>query len=327
MLSGPFQSQNFEFDCHPADAALADFFTFEAWNPFNVSSVHLPGRTISKTSVQIPWGPTSPQAACIVHPKSHDVHRWAKLAAPAVLNLQVTMRPRPSAGDSFLELPAWTSLEWSFVPQFAVYDDKGKTFAAGESCGVLSLAQPTTMLWVWTGGHPVEASLASQLQKSYRGMLAVHVSEPPDTAATPPTISVTVVWDASVPFRGFEEVDLRLESRASGQVQTCKIRIDGSPDAASVAELPTNSTLGVHLPQLLILCIVACCLGCCLYGAWGRLFGPPSPGRVLAGQPAVAPWASYGVQAPASFQPQTASLPGQAAQGASPFRRVDIRPY
>lgn len=334
FFSGPFQSQNLQFDCYPSDAALTDFFTFDQWHPFNVSSAQLFQRATDSTPA--PWGPGLPQAACVVQPKGHDVHRWAKLAAPATLNLHVSMRPVASSVD--LELPAWTSLEWSFVPQFVVHDDKGKQFVAGETCGVLTLSQPTVTFWVWTGGHPVEASLGQQLQGTHRGVLAVHVSEPPDTLATPPTISVAVVWDEAVPFHGFEEVDLRLESRVSGQMQTCKVRIDGSPSSyVQEAVLPTSSRL--NLPQLLLLCLLACCLGCCLCLCSGsclalreRLFGPPSPGRVLAGQPAAANlpgglWAGgYGVQQPTTFPTApTASL--HAGQAPTPFRRVDLRPY
>lgn len=280
--------------------------------------------------MNFPWGPGLPQAGCIVYPKTHDVRHWSKLAAPAVLNLHVSMRSIASQYD--LELPAWTSLDWSFVPQFVLHDDKGEQFATAATCGVLSLAQPTAMLWVWTGGHPVEASLGRQLQKASRGQLAVHVSEPPDTFATPPTISVAVVWDASVPFRGFEEVELRLESRVSGQVQTCTLRIDGSPAAVGAASLAALPAAGAAMPQLLLLCLVVCCLVGILYLCFSRLFGTARQARVFTQHPAAANqpggmWAGHGAQAPTTFQPApTASLHG-SGQGPSPFRRVDMRPY
>merc|ERR1712129_257941 len=139
-----------------------------------------------------------------------------------------------------------------------------------------------------------------------RGQLAVHVSEPPDTFATPPTMGVAVVWDASVPFRGFEEVELRLESRASGQVQTCMLRIDGSPDAVAAAPLATLPGAGAGMPQLLLLCLVVCCLVSILYFCFSRLFGTSSPVQVFKQHPAAANqpggvWAGHGAQAPTAL--------------------------
>jgi len=291
-------------------------------------------------AVQPATGLGLPQAACLLHPKAPDPHRWAKVAAPSTVKLEVLVeidhrKSVEAAVDS--QMHAETSVEWSFVPQFIALDDKRFRLATGETCGVLSLAYQKTAFLVWTGGHPVEATLAQQLSKARRGALAVHISEPSDAPANSPAVSVTVVWDAAVPFSGFEEVELRLESRSSGQVLTLKVRIDGSPVAEASSLMATRSTDFFGVPQLLFLCVLISmgCLLCYACGGFGPLGRVPSArlpaARAAAAGASVAPgglWAGYGVQAPAAFEPAPQYHAQFATgQGSTPFRRVDLRPY
>jgi len=289
--------------------------------------------------LQLSWGAGLPQTACIVHPKAPDVHRWAKVLTPAVLKLEVSVHSEDSNIDvDWIRSHASALVELPFAPQFIVLDDSGRELLPGEYSGTLSPNQPTTTFWVWTGGHPVEASLTRQLRNVYRGIALVHISEPPDATATPPKISVTVVWDAPVHFKGFEEVELRIESRVTGQLSTLRVNIDGRGAIPTAGQ--STSPLEIfglfRLWPVLLLCFL-CFAGfllrfCDVVGIYHVaqcwLFGLPNPVRapVMAAAAASGPsgvWAGYGAQIPSLQQP----APRHLSAASTPFKRVDLRPY
>jgi hypothetical protein len=335
FISGPFHSQNLDFTCQPADAALNDFYSFEAWHAFNVTSagvLRLRNANAS-TNFQMPWSKGAAQAACVMHPKSPDAKRWAGGVAPSVLGLQVSARcPTCSGVDA--QMPALAVVDWAFVPQFIALNADGRQLEMEEICGTLSLSSPTVTFWVWTGGHAVEATL----QDGWPGVLSVHISEPPGSSTAAPTVSVTVVWDAASPFKGSKLVSLQLESRVSGQLHRLKVEIDGSAhlrEPMAVAALP-SSRGGFVLP-VTFFCVVLLCSGFCLCSQAGATVGGAIlenlvnffrvgryPGLRVTGVSRTAPPAASGAlggvgNAPEAFHPQ--------ASGISPFRRLDVRHY
>jgi len=276
ILSGPFQSQNIEFVCSSGDYVLDNFFTFEAWQAFS-SSAGGPLRhegLVADSSIKFPWSEGAAQAACIVYPKKPDVRKLENVFAPRTLSLHVSARCKSCVS------PPSRTVDWAFVPQFIVFSG-GKVFGPRETCGTLTVDKPTVDISVWTGGYPIEAELARQLRSASRGVLAVHAIA--HTGATAATVSLTVVWDAAWEFSGFEEVDLHLESRASGQTHVLKIIVDGSraraEEPVGVAILPARPRelfVSLGLIMLFLLSLVVICLGCVLLHQQADIAGSSS---------------------------------------------------
>jgi len=309
LLSGPFFAQNVRFYCEPAEAAFRDFFDFDEWSFWNVSSIDS-----LMPSAAIPRGPGAPQAACILRPKRVDAKPRKSAKPPSSLRLRVFVSLGDAYGAPMPEMQ--TTVELPFVPQFAVVDGAGKQLSSGGNGVVLSLAEPMARVHIWTGGHPVEANLVRQLQDSQRGNLALHLSETSSSELT-----ATIVWESSRAFAGSELVDLRLESRATGQVDIVKIQVDGSSSSSTVVESPVQR--GGNLRLLLLVLVLA------LAGWWcvGPMFTQPQPpmfGVAAAAAPPPEPPVSV-------FAPTGMGMAGGAytrsSFSQSPFQRVDMRYY
>eukprot|EP00931_Biecheleriopsis_adriatica_P056141 TRINITY_DN33268_c0_g1_i1.p1 TRINITY_DN33268_c0_g1~~TRINITY_DN33268_c0_g1_i1.p1 ORF type:complete len:2088 (-),score=389.74 TRINITY_DN33268_c0_g1_i1:106-6069(-) len=200
--SGPFISRESQLLCKPMEASLGDFFDFE----------------VSSTT-------------CLLQPRRMDVRKWVGRLAPTKLTLFA------SAGGQ----DQGSTLQWPFVPQFAAMDAAGEQLLPGAVCATLSPAKPTSSVEVWTGGHPVQASLLGQIQDARRGNISMQVDPDPadDSWASIPTVSFRLVWNGPVSWGQQEEVELRVVSPVTGQVMTFQVLV--TPSGKACDTLPVDA--------------------------------------------------------------------------------------
>lgn len=272
LRSGPFVSQRVPFHCAPAEASLLDFFEFRAW------PAAMGGAAAAEPPI-LPRGEGQPQAACVLKPRRPDARSWAALLPQRTLTLIVT------AGDA-----SWVSPEaWPFVPQLFVVDNAGQEVASGEVCAVLTMAEPTSTIWVWTGGHLVETSWVQHLFGQHNAAVMMHTVAPKGS----PMVSITLVWDLTTPVGGAQDLRLQVESRASDQVDDCIVRIDTS---RGVVPTPATSGASWFASAVLGVLLAACALRCVFWRAsavrpYDR--GPFQPARGMMTPMPSAPPPSY----------------------------------
>lgn len=229
LRSGPFVSQRVPFHCAPAEASLLDFFEFRAWPSASSAAPAEPSL--------LPRGEGQPQAACVLKPRRPDARRWASLLPQRTFTLVV------SSGDE-----SWASPEvWPFVPQFFAVDKAGQEVAPGGVCAVLTMAEPSSTIWVWTGGHPMEATWIQHLLQPHNHGVTMQTVAPTGT----PMVSITLTWDLSLPVGGVKDMRLQIESRASDQVEDCIVRIDSTRFAVLSSRRPGSFWVSVILAVLL----------------------------------------------------------------------------
>lgn len=258
LVSGRWFSQRLPFACRPRDVALFDFFGFAAFSASDlipggelwtaeedaaaagdeVSQWRMSARALLHAARRSSAGAgVEPGGYCILTPKVTAAWQLAERLAPQRLDLEIVVMPPTRVPGSAAKNefpPARAALSWQFVPQFAVMNRAGKQLSPGARIAVLTPQEPMSTVWLWTGGYAVEASLVGSLPPG-RGSVAVHVSAVPPTAEAPtPSVSLTVVWNnasASSWWGPSEDLRVRLECRASGQVEVFVVRFDGRAHA------------------------------------------------------------------------------------------------
>ncbi|CAE7657011.1 unnamed protein product [Symbiodinium sp. CCMP2456] len=120
FLSDPFLMQNFHLQCNPTEAAMLEFFNFQASGD-----------------------------ACVLTAREPSVTALQRLS-PSRLGLEASLPG--SVGGGIV-------LEWPFAPQFRIVQES-QLLASGEVCATLRTSQPEATVVVWTGGHSIQADLA-----------------------------------------------------------------------------------------------------------------------------------------------------------------------
>ncbi|CAE7203349.1 Nup210l [Symbiodinium natans] len=120
FLSGPFLVQNFRLQCEPTQAAMLEFFTFQALGD-----------------------------ACVLTAREPSATALQRLA-PTRLGLAASLPGNVGGG---------AVLEWVFTPQFRILQ-AGQIVEDGEVCSTLSTSSPQSTVTIWTGGHAIQADLA-----------------------------------------------------------------------------------------------------------------------------------------------------------------------
>lgn len=229
----------------------------------------------------------------MVRPKSDFiVSSWGTRQAPRTLAVEA----RVGAGS-------WVSPALAFVPRFVVATNLGREVVSGETCAVLSAQHPNATLWIWGGGQAIEANFGHEMR---------HVNMFIGDSAGSATLSVTLML-RDLLATVHDNITLILESRTSGQVETCIVQVNPSvQEPCEVSKDSTHITRGTssvfslvyRLPFFLVATLAFACM--CCTSSWSKPWGiGPSPGC----------FGGLGFQSPSG-------LPGVPADMTStPFRR------
>lgn len=226
LLSGPFHSQGFHFTCEPAEAVLQEFFTLSTWWLFDP----LQSPEVGAES-PLPRTPGSPQVACLLQPRSNVPNPWSLQPIPGQVQLALRLSSGPAASVKQLNRP----LNWTFVPQFQVFDKSGERTLAGQVLGSLTADSSSFSATIWTGGFPVQVSLDRQPRA---GSVRVQLQLPPTKGwERRPSLPVLVLWHKPADI-DVEELELRVESQLTWQVETFRLRVGVAPEERRIRLFP-----------------------------------------------------------------------------------------
>jgi len=297
LWSGPFHTAGLRFACEPSEPELRAFFDFEPWDAATAAA-----EASDDAGFPPAWksgGPGgTPQAACLLRPRPVEVKDWIGRAPRGTFDLRVSVpTSRPGA-----EGPVAATTTLDFQPQFAVLGPSGARLAPGEVCATLTAAQPAAAIEVWTGGHPVEATLLA-LPRDDSVRLRVHAKQAGST--------VVLEWASPAARSGVEEeLEVQLTSPASGQVLLLRLRLDGRSSGA-LAMPQTELMSSLWLVRLATLGVASAGLHALITGCGSsRLIHGAGPD-------------SWPVLTP--HTPPVAAFRGGLALDGSPFQKVGMQ--
>ncbi|CAJ1430490.1 unnamed protein product [Effrenium voratum] len=223
--------------------------------------------------------------SCVLEPRLPSGAALHRLA-PQQIGLRASLNGSSSRG---------ATLEWPFLPRFVVVQAEAP-LSPRQPCATLTTSHPSATVLVWTGGYHIEASLEGQIRSWRRGNLSLEVAP-----SREPRTSIRITWHGAVEWDVPEEVPLRI-SMASGQVETCRVRIEPSqvpcsPDAGGWSLLEMLFIL-LAMAALLWLLLRMCARPPPQHGI-GDAFQGVGAGPVFGGDPfggphAVSPFRALG---------------------------------
>lgn len=258
LRSGPFVAQNIRLVCEPMEVAMGDFFSFEA---------------VGETCILKPRDPRDSRANMSAQPSAQS--------APLQIGLAASLQGSTSRGHP---------VEWQFIPQFVVVK-ANEALAPSQVCATLTTSSPSAEVPVWTGGHHIEADLDGQIKSRRRGNLTLEVQP-----SHLPVTFLRIQWNDPVDWGSPEEVNLRLSSPATGQVEVYRLRIEPSSQVPCAPEAGGWSLLEIlalaaAMAALLWLVLRLCTRTAAPQDQLGAAFQGVGAGPILSGDPFAGPHA------------------------------------
>ncbi|CAK0788111.1 unnamed protein product [Prorocentrum cordatum] len=145
-------------------------------------------------------------------------------------------------------------------------------------------------------------------------------SDPRAGAEAPAAVSFRLAWDSPQEWGGVQDdVQLRLESRASGQVQLIRIRVDGS---GGLDALPPEFQAPGRFGWAALLAAAALLWCCCRCASWGSRRAPADRRR-----PGAAVGTRWGAGVGRWLRGDRRAAPGGGrARAEAPLRRLALPP-